>query len=92
MKTGKKFVQTIMYNGKKDGSHLETRICVFKQQKEETSLSLVSDPDSLLQALKRAQLLTLVWCIARIKHFRPELYGLKRDSRINSMVPVFFSG
>ena len=69
-----------MCNGKKDGGHLETRIRVFKQQKEETSLSLVSDPDSLLQALKRAQLLTLVWyqCnMAQIKHVHPELYGLK---------------
>ena len=37
------------------GSHLETSICVFKQQKEATSLSLASDPDSFLQALKRAQ-------------------------------------
>ena len=90
-----KFVQTFMYNCKKDESYLESRIRVFKQQKEETSLSLLPNPHSLLQALKRAQLLTLVWCqcnMMQIKHFNPELYGWKCYSRITSMVPAWFVG
>ena len=91
----KKFVQTIIYNGKKDESYLETRIRLCRQQKENTSLSFPPHPDSLLQALKRAQLQTLVWChgnMSQIKHFNPNLYGWKWDSHINSMAPLWFVG
>ena len=78
----KKFVQPIMHNDKKDETYFQARIHLQKQQKERTSLSLPSDPDLLLQPLKRAQLQTLVWCqcnMAEIKHFDPEVLWMEME-------------
>ena len=77
-----------MYNGKKDKSYLQTRIRLhISIKKRILSLCLPPDPDLLLQALKRAQLQTLVWCqcnMAQIKRFNPELYGCEYGLRIKS--------
>ena len=82
-------------NGNKRESYLQTRMRLYQQQKEKSSMSLPPDPDSLLQALKRAQMQTLLWqqCgeIA-VKQHNPEQYGWKWDDDANKMVPLWYTG
>ena len=57
----KTFVQTVMYSGKISELYVETRIRMYDQQDSKNSTNLPSDPDSLLQDLKRKQLQVNVW-------------------------------
>ena len=91
----KEFISTIMYNGNKKESYLQVGMRLYQQQKEKSSMSLPPDPDSLLQALKRAQLQTILWqqCgEAAIKQLDPEQYGLKWDNSAKKMIPVWYIG
>ena len=47
---------TIMHSGNKSESYLQTKMRLYQQQKEKSSVSLPPDSDSLLQALKRVQI------------------------------------
>ncbi len=68
---------------------------LYQQQKEKSSMSLPPDPDSLLQALKRAQFQTLLWqqcSVIRIELLNPEQYGWKWDDDAKKMVPLWYNG
>ena len=49
----KKFVQTMVYNGKEDETLVETRVRLYKALKTKSSESIPPDPDSLCQAIYR---------------------------------------
>ena len=88
----KEFVGTVMYNGNKRESYLQTRMRLYQQQKEKSSVSLPPDPDSLLQALKRTQMQTLLWQQCgeiTIKQCNPEQYGWKWEDGAKKMVPIW---
>ena len=91
----KTFVQTVMYSGKSSESYVETRINLYKQQKQKTSANLPPDPDSLLQALRRVQLQVYVWRRLYeiwINHVDPLLYGWRYCVVEDMLLPVWFTG
>ena len=47
-----KFIQTVCYSGKEEGSLTETRVRLYKQMNRKTSQSLPPDENSMLQAIK----------------------------------------
>ena len=47
-----KFIQTVCYSGKEEGSLTETRVRLYKQMNRKTSQSLPPDEKSMLQAIK----------------------------------------
>eukprot|EP00794_Sanderia_malayensis_P001499 gene1499-biopygen1242 len=74
----KEFVRAVIYKGSKDDGHIDTRVGLYRQQKEKSSMALPPDPDSLLQALKRSQLQTKIWLQCgeyRMELLDPEDYG-----------------
>ena len=50
-----------MYPGKETDSVVDTRSKMYEKQKQKASSSLIPDPDSLNQHLKRARLQTMIW-------------------------------
>ena len=58
-------------------------------------MSLPPDPDSLLQALKRAKMQTLLWqqCGETIvKLYNLEQYGWKWEDGAKKMAPIWYTG
>jgi len=55
------FMQTIMYPGKQDEDFMETRICMYEQQKNKSSLTLLSDKHSAEAHVKRSNLQAYIW-------------------------------
>ena len=91
----KEFVRTVMYAGKKHDTYLETRIQLYQQRKEKSSITLPPDPDSLLQACKRAQFQTQIWLQCGKVTMRipsPQDYGWIWDEEKKAMVPIWFTG
>ncbi len=91
----KEFVRTVIYKGSKDEGYINTRVHLYQQQKEKSSMALPPDPDSLLQALKRSQLQTKIWLQCgeyRMELLDPEDYGWKWNEETSAMTPVWFTG
>ena len=90
----KLFVQTVMYSGRSSETYLETRIRLYKQQKQKTSTSLPPDPNSLFHALWRAQLQVYIWRRCNeinINIVDPLNYGWRFDESEGILLPVWFT-
>jgi hypothetical protein len=57
----KRFIQTIIYNGRITENYVDTRIRLYKSQTNKTSMSLPPDQDSCEQAIKRANYQANFW-------------------------------
>ena len=55
------FMQTIMYPGKQDEDFVETRICMYEQQKNKSSLTLLPDKHSAEEHVKRSNFQAYIW-------------------------------
>ena len=91
----KKFVQTVMYSGQTSETYVNTRIRLYQQQTQNTSLNLPPDPSSLLQALKRSQLQVYIWKRRgeiNIEDVDPLCYGWQFDKIKNMLMPIWFTG
>eukprot|EP00794_Sanderia_malayensis_P001365 gene1365-biopygen1116 len=91
----KEFVCAVIYKGSKDEGYIDTRVRLYQQQKEKSSMALPPDPDSLLQALKRSQLQTKIWLQCgeyRMELLDPEDYGWKWNEETSAITPVWFTG
>ena len=64
VKDVEKFIQTVYYSGKKEGSLTEIRVRLYRQIKTKTSQSLPPDEKSMLQAIKCV--LYYVYCWSRV--------------------------
>ena len=91
-KSAEKFLQTVMYPGKENESIIQTRSRMYGKQKQKASSSLIPDPSSLREHLKRAKLLALICnqCGEQdIDYPDPTEYGwLKEDG----LKPCWFTG
>jgi len=85
------FMQTIMYPEKQDEDFVETRICMYEQQKNKSSLTLLPDKHSAEEHVKRSNLQAYIWkqCVLKdINYSNPEECGWQVEE--NSLVPVWF--
>jgi len=85
------FMQTIMYPGKQDEDFVETRIRMYEQQKNKSSLTLLPDKHSAEEHVKRSNLQAYIWkqCLLKdINYPNPEECGWQVEE--NSLVPVWF--
>ena len=57
----RKFIQTVMYNGKSTEDYLQTRIRLYKNQLKKTSLSIPPDSNSCTFAILRAHYQAYQW-------------------------------
>ena len=86
------FVKTIMYPGKETDSVVDTRSKMYEKQKQKASSSLIPDPDSLNQHLKRARLQTMIWTQSgqqNIDYPNPTEYGWVQE---DGLKPLWFVG
>ena len=67
------FMQTIMYPEKQDEDFMETRICMYEQQKNKSSLTLLSDKHSAEAHVKRSNLQAYIWKQCVLKDINPLL-------------------
>jgi len=84
-------MQTIMYPGEQDEDFVETRICMYEQQKNKSSLTLLHDKHSAEEHVKRSNLQAYIWkqCIFKdINYSNLEECGWQVEE--NSLVPVWF--
>lgn len=57
----KEFLRTIMYDGQRNESYIETRVRMYQKQKVKSSESLIPDENSTLQHLKRSWYQCFIW-------------------------------
>ena len=91
----KKFVQTMIYNGKEDETLVETRVRLYKALKTKSSESIPPDPDSLCQAIYRIYYQLYYWLNfnEQIVDYIPfEEYGWTYNAQTKRVVPVWFTG
>ncbi len=67
-----KFLQTVMYSGKDEESHVETRLRMYERQKVKSSVPLIPDQSSAREHVKRADCQARIWkqCMEENIHYR----------------------
>ena len=91
----KEFIRTVVYSGKVDETYVETRIRLYKEMKSKSSSSIPPDPDSVEQAIKRANYQVFHWvrcCEVTIETVSFEDHGWKWDEEKRVVVPIWFKG
>lgn len=81
-----------MYPGIETDSVVDTRSKMYEKQKQKASSSLIPDPDSLNQHLKRARLQTMIWTQSgqqNIDYPNPTEYGWVQE---DGLKPLWFVG
>eukprot|EP00795_Rhopilema_esculentum_P017038 gene17038-biopygen919 len=89
----REFVRSVIYSGKDNEDYVETRIHLYKRLKNKSLMSLPTDPDSVVQVIKRAHCQAYVWygCGQRtINHLDLEEFGWKIQD--GDVKPVWFVG
>ncbi len=93
LQAAKEFFQTIMYNGKKDESFIETRVCMYKKQKVKSSEGIIPDENSALQHIKRSWLQCYIWCHCNVNQIDfpviDETFGWRQNDGF--IQPLWFS-
>ncbi|XP_065053639.1 uncharacterized protein LOC135682604 [Rhopilema esculentum] len=91
----KEFIRTVVYSGKVGESYVETRIQLYKEMKSKSSSSIPPDPDSVKQAIRRANYQVFHWvrcCEVNIETVSFENHGWKWDKEKQVVVPIWFKG
>ena len=56
----KEFIRTVLYNGNKKESYVNTKVKLYKGLKQKSILTLPPDPDCVTKAIKRVNLQDIV--------------------------------
>ena len=87
------FVQTVMYAGRQNEEYVATRIRLYQQQKQKTSLSLRPDLNSCKYAILRVHYQVFQWL--RCGHRNIEFIPLKSNGwkvdEDGSVTPLWFT-
>ena len=89
----KDFIKSIVYSGRKNESYVDSRVRIYQNLKRKTSMAIPPDPDSVVNAIKRAHLQTFTWlscCHQNIIALDPQKYGWEMKEQV--LTPVWFSG
>ena len=90
-----RFIQIVLYAGKKDEGYVDTRIRLYKKQTQKSSMSLPPDPLSCKQAIKRANYQSYFWTRCSEKNLCPpsfEMNGWIYDSESEIVKPIWYDG
>ena len=89
------FIQTVLYSGTSNESYVDTRVRLYKILKTKSSVTILADPDSMCQEIRRCHLQSFVWlnCIhGVIAELDPENYGWCVRGGDEQLQPVWFTG
>ena len=87
------FYHTVMYGGKPNETITDTRVRMFKSQKEKSSVNLIADEASVTQHLLRADLQTYIWKQCTFQNMTiPSIEGRGWYLKDDLILPMWFEG
>ena len=95
IESAKKFIQTVLYNGKETETYVEIRVRQYLKMKVKSSAPLLPDPDSMCHEIKCIHLQCYAWlnCLMyQVTELNIDDFGWKRKTHSSGVTPVWFTG